>query len=258
MIIVPLFPALFAFWLFAYSTPHCRCSACLLPLLCTQFSSELLSVTHPAINPRLHPKTHPHVGTLICCHTCSAFVLHSYFCFLLWWMHNTCGDSIQTKTTFVAIAWDEMVLSHKVRIFVWFTIPLETDSVVHYRQCQIYLKVVMARMVIQISFPLFLSNASFDKKTHHNIRCVNYPIQHPAENSQEISIHADCRRVVCSIPIISVNGILISDVIHLCLWSNNSIACTLPSDTPLDCQIVTPSNFSIWKKLYLCWIDEAR
>jgi hypothetical protein len=191
MFIGPLFPALFAYWLFAYSTPHCRCSACLLPLLCTQFSSELLSVTHKAINPWLHPKTHLHVGTLICRHRCSAFVIHSYFCFFCRWMRNTCGDSTQTKKIFVAIAWDEMVLSHKVRSFIWFAIPLKTDSIVHDRQCQIYLKVVTTRMVIQILFPLFLSNVTFDKKTHHNIRCVDYPVQRPAENSQVVSIRAD-------------------------------------------------------------------
>jgi hypothetical protein len=106
MFIVPLFPALFANRLLADWTSHSRCSVCLPPLLCTQFSSELLSVTHPAITPRYHPKTHPHVGALICRHTCFAFgVLHSYFCFLRRWMRNTCGDSIQTKKTFVAIAW---------------------------------------------------------------------------------------------------------------------------------------------------------
>jgi hypothetical protein len=165
----------------------------------------------------------------------------------LWWFPSN-------KKTFVAIAWDERVLSHKVRSFVWFTIPLETNSVVHYRQRQIYLKVVTARMVIQISFPLFLSNVTFDKKTHHNIRCVDYPVQRPAENSQVVSIRADCRGVVCTIPIISVNGIVISNVIRLCLWSNNSIACTFPSDTPLDCQIITPSNFVIWKKRYLFFV----
>ena len=155
---------------------------CRPPLLCTQFSSELLSVTHPAITPRFQPKTHPHVGTLIRRHTCPAFVFHSNFCFLLWWMRNSVGDSIQAKKTFAAITWDERILSHKVWSFRRFTIPLETDSVVHYRQCQIYLKVVTARMVIQTSFPLFLSNVTFDKKTHHNIRCVDYPVQRPAEN----------------------------------------------------------------------------
>jgi len=167
----------------------------------------------------------------------------------LWWFHSN-------KKTFVAIAWDEMVLSHKDQSFIWFTIPLETDSVVHYRQCQIYLKVVTARMVIQISFPLFLSIASFDKKTHHNhnICCMDYPIQRPAENSQLVSIRADCCRVVCTIPIISVKAIVISDLIRLRLWSNNSIVCTLPSDMPLDCQIVTPSNFIIWKKRYLFFV----
>jgi hypothetical protein len=129
MFIVPLFPALFAYWLFAYSTPNCRCSACLLPLLCTQFSSELLSVTHPAINPRLHLKTHPHVGTLICRHTRSAFVLHSYFCFLRRWMRNTCrntcGDSIQTKK--------HLLQSHGTKWFCRIKISLSSDSPSHWR-----------------------------------------------------------------------------------------------------------------------------
>ena len=91
MFIVTLFPAIFANRLLADLTSHSRCSTCLPPLLCTQtqFSSGLLSVTHPAITPRYHPKTHPHVSTLICRQTCSAFVLHSYFCFLRWWMRNT-------------------------------------------------------------------------------------------------------------------------------------------------------------------------
>jgi hypothetical protein len=65
MFIVPLFPALFANRLLADRTSHTRGSAPLSPILCTQFSSELLSVTHPTITPRYHPKTHPHVGTLI-------------------------------------------------------------------------------------------------------------------------------------------------------------------------------------------------
>jgi hypothetical protein len=125
MFIVPLFPALFAYWLFVYSTPHCRCYACLLPLLCTQFSSELLSVTHPAIYPRLHPKTHPHVGTFICHHTCSAFVPHSYFCFLCWWMHNTCGDSIQTKK--------HLLQSHETKWFCRIKFGLSSDSPSHWR-----------------------------------------------------------------------------------------------------------------------------
>ena len=44
MFIVPLFPALFANRLLADRTSHSRGSAPLLPILCTQFSSELLSV----------------------------------------------------------------------------------------------------------------------------------------------------------------------------------------------------------------------
>jgi hypothetical protein len=245
MFIVPLFLALFANRLLAYQASHSRGSAPLLPILCTQFSSELFSVAHSTVFPWRQAKTQPLVGTLICRHTRPTFKFHNNFCFLLWWMCNASGDSIQAKKTFVAITWDERVLSHKVWSFVWFNIPLNTDSVVHYRQCQIYLKVVMARMVIQISCPLFLSNVTFDEKTHHNIHCVDYPVQCPAENSQVVSIRADGRQVVCTIPIISVNGIVISNVIRLRLWSSNSIACTFPSDTPLDCQIDNPSNFVI-------------
>ena len=125
MFIVPLFPALFANRLLADWTSHSRCSACLPPLLCTQFSSELLSVTHPAITPRYHPKTHPHVGTLICCHTCSAFVLHSYFCFLCWRMSNTCGDSIQTKKFLLQL--------HGTKLFFCIKFGLLSDSPSHWR-----------------------------------------------------------------------------------------------------------------------------
>ena len=46
---------------------------------------------------------------------------------------------------------------------------------------------------------------------------MDYPVQ--AENSQVVSIRAD--------GIISVNGIVISNVIRLRSWSSNSIACTL-------------------------------
>ena len=46
-----------------------------------------------------------------------------------------------------------------------------------------------ARMAVQIPFPLFLSNVTFDKKTHNNICSVDYPVQSPAENSQVVSIN---------------------------------------------------------------------
>ena len=51
--------------------------------------------------------------------------------FLRRWMRNSVGDSLQAKKTFAAITWDERILSHKVWSFCRFTIPLETNSVVH-------------------------------------------------------------------------------------------------------------------------------
>ena len=48
-----------------------------------------------------------------------------------------------------------------------------------------------ARMAIQIPFPLFLSNVTFDKKTHNNICSMDYPVHSPSENSQVVSICAD-------------------------------------------------------------------
>ena len=109
--------------LLADQTSHTRGSACLPPIICTQFSSELLSVSHPAITPRYHPKTHPHIGTLICRHTCSAFVLHSYFCFLRRWMRNTCGDSIKTKK--------HLLQSHGMKWFCRIKFGLSSDSPSH-------------------------------------------------------------------------------------------------------------------------------
>ena len=110
MFIVPLFPALFANRLLADRTSYMRGSAPLLPILCTQFSSELLSVTHPAITPRYHPKTHPHVGTLICHQTCSAFVLHSYFCFLCRYIHPM-GREVRRREDMMHVLWIVRVMS---------------------------------------------------------------------------------------------------------------------------------------------------
>ncbi len=65
--------------------------------LCTQFSSELLSVTHSTGLHRFQSKIHLHIGTLLHHYTRPAFVFHSNFCFLLWWMRNAIGDFIQAK-----------------------------------------------------------------------------------------------------------------------------------------------------------------
>ncbi len=124
---------------------------------------------------------------------------------------------------------------HEVWPFGWFTIPLKTDSEVHYRQCQINLEVVMARLDIQKLFPLFLANVTLDKKTHNNIRCVDHPVQCSAESCQVVSICADCSQVVRTIPIIFVNDIVISNIIRVCLWRIYSITNTFPPDMPLDC-----------------------
>jgi hypothetical protein len=81
--ITPLFLALFTNGLLADPTSHTRGSARPFPLLCTQFSSELLSLAHPTVSPRFQAKIHPHVGTLLHLGLHSTFVLHSYFCLLL-------------------------------------------------------------------------------------------------------------------------------------------------------------------------------
>jgi hypothetical protein len=164
-----------------------------------------------------------------------------------WWFHSS-------KKTFATIAWDKEVLPHKVWSLCTRPIPLKTDSVIHDRQCEINLKVVTARMVIQILFRMLLSNVTFDKKTHHNIHCVDHPVQCPEENLQVVSVCVDSCQVVYTISIISVSGIEIIIVFHLCLWSSNSITRMFPYDTPLDCHTVTPSNFVVWKKRYLFFV----
>jgi hypothetical protein len=90
MFIIPLFPALFSNRFFADWTFHSRGSAPLLPLLCHQFSSQLFCVAHSTVYSRFQPKAkaHLHVSTLVCLHSHSTFVLHSYFCLLLWTMGN--------------------------------------------------------------------------------------------------------------------------------------------------------------------------
>ena len=65
--------------------------------------------------------------------------------------------------------------------------------------------IMTARMAIQIPFPLFLSNFTFDKKTHNNICSMDYPVHSPSENSQVVSICADGWWVVCTITGINEN-----------------------------------------------------
>jgi hypothetical protein len=67
------------------------------------------------------------------------------------------------------------------------------------------------------------------------------------QNSQVVSICADGRQVVWTIPIISVNGIVISNIIRL-------RSCGAATVSRVHCQIVTPSNFVIWKKRYLFFV----
>jgi hypothetical protein len=108
-------------------------------------------------------------------------------------MSNVIGDSIQAKKAFATIAWNKWVLPHKVWSLCTRPIPLKTNPVVHDGQCKIILKIVTSAMVIQIPFSLFLPNITFDKKTQHNICCVDHPVQCPAENSQVILICANRR-----------------------------------------------------------------
>jgi hypothetical protein len=117
MFIVPLFPALFANRFLADWTSHSRGSACLLPLLCTQFSSELLSVIHSTVSRCFQPKIHTHVGTLVRLHSRSAFILHSYFCLLSWTMGNAVCMALQAKEAFLAIRRLESTCSHIARSF---------------------------------------------------------------------------------------------------------------------------------------------
>jgi hypothetical protein len=166
MLIVSLFPTLFAYWLFAYPIPHCRGSAPLYSVIGFQFSTYLLSVTHPAIPSQFHTQTDSIFCTVICLEMSTTFELHRNSCFL-WWMCNASGDSIQAKKGFATIAWDKWALLHQVWSLCTRPIPMKTNTVVHDGQCKINLKIVMTTMVIQIPFPLFLPIITFDKKTHH-------------------------------------------------------------------------------------------
>jgi hypothetical protein len=101
-------------------------------------------------------------------------------------MYHASGDSIRAKKAFATITWDKGVLTHKVWSLCTRSIPLKlkTNSVVHDRQCKINQKIMTSSVVIQIPFSLFLANTTFHKKTHHNIRWMDHPVQCPAENSQ--------------------------------------------------------------------------
>jgi hypothetical protein len=122
---------------------------------------------------------------------------------------NASGDTIQTKEAFATVAGYKCRLPQKVWSRCGLPIPLKTNAIVHDGKCKIDLKIMTSQMGIQIPFPLFLTNVTFDKEAHHNIHRIDHPIQRPAENSQVISVRADCRRVVSAIPIVSVHGIVI-------------------------------------------------
>jgi hypothetical protein len=191
MFIVPLFPALFANRFLANWTSHLRGSAPLPPLLCHQFSSELLSVAHPTVPPRFHPKIHPHVGTLVCLHSRSTFILHSYFCLLLWMMGITICMGLQAKEAFLAITRLESTCSHIARSLARYSIPVKADAVVEKRYPKINLKIVATLIFVSVILPLWLSNTLLSKKCHYTVLSMNNPIQCPAKNPKVPPISAD-------------------------------------------------------------------
>ena len=126
MLIVPLFPALFANRLHADRTSHLRGSACLLPLICTQFSSELLFVAHFTVSRCYQSKIHPHIGTLVSRHSCSAFVLHSNRC--LHWC-SMCDSSTRKRNICSIHKVSKIFLACEAWSSLRFPIPVKTDAV---------------------------------------------------------------------------------------------------------------------------------
>jgi hypothetical protein len=150
MFIVPLSPALFANRLLIDQTSHLRCSAHLPPLCCCQLSSDLLSVAHLTVSPRCQPKTHPFLGTLLCSHTCSAFVLHSYFHLLLWTMANTIRMALQAEEAFLTITQLERTCLHVARSLARYSIPVKANAVVQKRYPKINLEIMAAPMGLKL------------------------------------------------------------------------------------------------------------
>jgi hypothetical protein len=160
MFTIPLFPALFADRFLADWTSHSRGSAPLLPLLCCQFSSQLFSVAHSTVNSLFQPKTHPHVGTLVCLHSRSTFVLHSNFCLLSWMMGNAVCMALQAKEAFLAITRLESTCSYIVRSLARYSIPVKADAVVKKRYPKINLEIVATLIFVPVFLPLQLSNTN--------------------------------------------------------------------------------------------------
>jgi hypothetical protein len=101
------------------------------------------------------------------------------------------SDIVQAKEAFVTVTGYKCRLTHEVRSRCRLSIPVKTNPIVHDRKCKIDLKIMTSRMGIQIPLPLFLTNVTLDKEAHHNIHCMDHS-QCPAENSQVISVRADC------------------------------------------------------------------
>ncbi len=196
MFIVPLFPALIANRFLADWTSHSRGSKCLLSLLCTQFSSELLSVTHSTVSRCFQPKIHPHAGTLVCLHSRSAFVLHSYFCLLLWTMGNTVRMALQTEEAFLTITRLERTSLHVARSLFWYSIPVKADTVVEKRYPKINLEIMSALIFVPVFLPFWLSNTLLSKKCHNSVLSMNNPIQCPAKNPNVPPVSADACWVI--------------------------------------------------------------
>jgi hypothetical protein len=89
---------------------------------------------------------------------------------------NASGDTIQTKEAFATVAGYKCHLPQKVWSRCGLPIPLKTNAKVHDGKCKIDLKIMTSQMGIQIPFPLFLTNVTFDKEAHHNIHRMDHPI----------------------------------------------------------------------------------
>jgi hypothetical protein len=126
MLIVRLFPALFANGFPADWTSHSRGSAPLLSLLCTQSSRELLSLAHPTVFPQFQSKFHLHVSTLLRLHSCSTFEYHLNHMFF-WLVINSICNLFQTEITLLAVSGHDRFLPHPARL-IQFSVPIPFDS----------------------------------------------------------------------------------------------------------------------------------
>ena len=213
MLIISLFPALFANRFLADWTSHSRGSAPVLSLLCQQFSSQLLSVTHSTILAWFHSQTDSYVGTLVCLHMCSAVIFHDNFCTFWWPMCDAICQSLHTKETHLAFTRLEGAFLHVARSVTWFSIPVKADAVVEKRYSEINLEIMSPLIFVPVFLPLWLSNTLLRKKYHDTVFSMHNPIHCPAKNAKVPPVGADTCRVIPAISVIPINTIHWLDVI---------------------------------------------